>query len=66
MARKAWIAILGFGLLLFILLDAAMAWFALTRDRKAVGALLVCGFATWQAYLALRKRIGSTPDKHAL
>ena len=59
MARRIWIVVLGFGLFLFILLDLAMLWYAVTRDKRGYGALPIPIFATWQVYIALRKRIDS-------
>jgi uncharacterized membrane protein YhhN len=68
MARRAWIAILSFGLFLFIVLTAFMVWYAATSKGfwAALGALLWFGFLTWDVYLALRRRILSKPDKQAL
>jgi hypothetical protein len=63
MTRKIWIAILGFGLVLFILLDAAMLWYAVASYKRAFGALPVLIFATWQVYVALKRRIDSKPKK---
>jgi hypothetical protein len=63
MARRIWIAILGFGLVLFILLDAAMLWYAMASNKRGFGALAVLIFSTWQVYLAMRKRIDSEPKK---
>jgi ABC-type uncharacterized transport system permease subunit len=63
MARRIWIATLGFGLVLFLLLDAAMLWYAVASNKRGFGALVVLIFGTWQVYLALRKRIDSEPTK---
>ena len=63
MARRIWIAILGFGLFLFLLLDAAMLWYAIETNKRAFGALAVLVFGTWQVYLAMRKRIDFGPKK---
>jgi polyferredoxin len=61
MARKAWIAVLGFGLLLFVLLDLLFVLLVVTHQMKpsTLGVLLPLGFATWSVYLAMRKRIES-------
>ena len=67
MARKVWVAILGFGLLLFVLVDVALAWSAATHYFKnAVWGLLVFLFLTWDVYIALRKRIDSKPGGRAM
>ncbi|HEY3705737.1 MAG TPA: hypothetical protein VGL22_11785 [Terracidiphilus sp.] len=63
MAGIVWIGILGFGLFLFILLDAFIAWFALYGDPKhhatwaGIWALVGVGLVTEDVYLALRRRI---------
>jgi hypothetical protein len=64
MGRKIWIGILGFGLLLFVLLDMGLVWYLVTSKSNArgYGGLLIPIFATWQAYLALKKRIDSKPE----
>jgi hypothetical protein len=61
MAGRIWIAILGFGLILFILLDATMLWYAAARNKSGFGALAVLMLGAWQVYLALRRRIESEP-----
>jgi len=68
MARKAWIAILGFGLFLFLVLTAFMVWYAAASKGfwAGLGALVWFGLLTWDVYLALQRRIVSRPDKRAL
>jgi hypothetical protein len=62
-ADKAWIAILGFSLLVFILFDflwvvvLAMGW--LERSRMVVPSLLFL-WATWSAWKALQRRISNS------
>jgi hypothetical protein len=69
MARIVWIGILGFGLLLFILLDAFMAWFVLYGNPKhhvswaGVSALIGVALLTEDVYLALRRRIDGNERK---
>jgi hypothetical protein len=69
MARKMWIAILGFGLFLFLSLDAAMVWFVVNGVAKHHGvwagiwALIGLGFLTEDVYLALRRRIDGKQRK---
>jgi hypothetical protein len=65
MARRAWIFILGFGLFLFVSIDLCVLVCVLTGYWKPdkLGGLLVFGFATWQVYLALKKRIDFTPER---
>jgi hypothetical protein len=64
MGRTVWIGILGFGLLLFVLLDVGLIWYVVTSKSgvRGYGALLIPLFATWQAYLALKRRIDSEPE----
>jgi hypothetical protein len=64
MGRKAWIGILGFGLLLFVLLDLALLWYLVHSNGTArrYGSLLIPIFATWQVYIALKRRIDSKPE----
>jgi|GEM_PF-5833885 hypothetical protein len=65
MARKVWIVVLGFGLLLFVLLDLGLIWYLVNSKSgvRGYGALLIPIFATWQVYLALKRRIDSKPEK---
>ena len=61
-ARKAWIAILGFSLLVFILFDClwvivlAMGW--LKRGSMVVPLFFLL-WVTWNAWKAIQKRISS-------
>jgi hypothetical protein len=68
MARVAWIGILGFGLFLFVLLDLALVWYVIHSKlgARGYGSLLIPIFATWQAYLALKRRIDSEPENGSL
>lgn len=65
MSRKIWIAVLGFGFVLFLLLDLVMLWYAMTHAarRNTYGAVLILLFGSWQVYLALRRRIDSKEVK---
>jgi hypothetical protein len=65
MARNVWIGILGFGLVLFILLDLAVLWYLVNTKATArgYGSLLFPILATWSAYRALKQRIDSKPEK---
>ncbi len=65
MARRVWIAILGFGLLLFVLLDVTVLYEALNSARKVRDFGFFSGlvFVTWQVYLALKRRIDERPDR---
>jgi hypothetical protein len=65
MGRTVWIGILGFGLLLFVLLDLVLIW-SLVASRsgpRGYGGIPVLILATWQAYIALKRRIDSKPKK---
>jgi hypothetical protein len=64
MARRAWIALLGFGLFLFVSIDLCVLACVLTGYWKPdkLGGLLIFGIATWQVYVALKKRMDSTPE----
>jgi hypothetical protein len=64
MARKVWIGILGFGLFLFVMLDLGLVWYLVDSKPgvRGYGALLIPIFATWQVYIALKKRIDSKPE----
>jgi hypothetical protein len=68
MARKAWIGTLGFGLFLFVSLDVGLIWYLVSSKSGArgYGSLLIPIFVTWQAYLALRKRIDSAPEERTV
>ncbi|MGD0547435.1 MAG: hypothetical protein ABR991_06355 [Terracidiphilus sp.] len=66
MARKVWIALLGFGLLLFIVLDLLFALLIvtdLTKPSKWWFLLLWGCLMTWDIYRVLRKRIKSKPQQ---
>jgi len=63
MARRIWIAILGFGLFLFILLDAFMLWYAVAMNKRGFVGLALFMFQTWDVYCALRNRIDSEPKQ---
>jgi hypothetical protein len=65
MSRKVWIGILGFGLLLFVLLDLGLIWYLVNSKSGARGyfSLLIPIFATWQVYIALKRRIDLKPEK---
>jgi hypothetical protein len=65
MGRTVWIGILGFGLFLFVLLDLGLVWYLVTSrsGARGYGALLIPIFATWQVYIALKRRIDSKPEK---
>jgi hypothetical protein len=65
MARRAWIAILGFGLVLFLLVDAFLLWYEVEVARNMRGFLGLAFFMalTWDVYRALRRRIDSEPKK---
>jgi hypothetical protein len=61
MARKVWIVVLGFGLLLFVLLDIGLIWYLVSTKSgvRGYGSLPIPIVATWSAYLALKRRINS-------
>ncbi len=62
MARKMWIGILGFGLFLFFLIDVLFVWYGATHGlKRALGAILAFGWATWQTYRAMMIRVHSKP-----
>ena len=65
MGRTIWIGILGFGLLLFVLLDLGLLWYLINSKSGArgYGSLLIPIFATWYVYVALKRRIDSKPEK---
>ena len=65
MARRIWIAILGFGLFLFLLVDTFMLWYAVevARNVRGFGVLALFMVLTWDVYLAMRKRVVSEPKK---
>jgi hypothetical protein len=65
MGRKVWIGILGFGLFLFVLLDLGLIWYLIDSKSgvRGYGSLPIPIFATWQVYLALKRRIDSKPEK---
>jgi heme A synthase len=64
-ARKIWIGILGFGIFLFVLLDIFLGWYLVTSKSSAreYGELLIPILLTWRAYVALKRRIDSKPEK---
>lgn len=67
MARKVWIGILGFGLVLFILFDIGVVYVAVSSHGvRGYGALLIPAIVTWQVYLALMKRLNSKPDERIM
>jgi hypothetical protein len=55
MARRTWIAVLGFALFLFVLVDAFMLWYAVE-----------VAISTWDVYRTLRKRIDSESKKRKI
>jgi len=65
MARKAWIAIDGLGLLLFLLIDLWNVWYAVVPQWKPIrlGSLLPFRFMTWRTYQAMMSRINSKQDE---
>jgi len=65
MGRTIWIGILGFGLLLFVLLDLGLLWYLINSKSGArgYGSLLIPIFATWYVYVALKRRIDSKPEQ---
>jgi hypothetical protein len=68
MARRTWIAVLGFALFLFVLVDAFMLWYAVEVARNAggFGALALFMISTWDVYRTLRKRIDSESKKRKI
>jgi hypothetical protein len=63
MARRIWIAMFGFGLFVFILVDAFLLWydFAVARNVRGFMGLALFMALTWDVYRALQKRIDSEP-----
>lgn len=63
MARRAWIFILGFAFCLFIGIDLTVAFLIITHRMtpSSLGSMFALCAYTWGSYIALRRRIKSTP-----
>jgi hypothetical protein len=64
MSRKAWIAILGFCLLLFTVLYPLLVSFAVKHQLSAsvFGVLATLLLAKWITWIALKRKIDSKSD----
>ena len=63
--RKAWIAILSFSLVVFILLDCSLVYSAVigwVEPRRMIFPALLFTWCTWGVYQALRSRMLSPRD----
>ena len=65
MARKAWIAVFGLGLVLLVLFDIIALDWAIHSEKKfqAFGFFSGLLFVTWQDFLALKRRIENKAKK---